>query len=167
MRITSITVAFNPDPMRLLQQLVALRDQVDEIIIIDNGSVPSVKSRLNQSGIAETLEGAAHIEIIALNENGGIASGFNVGVAAARRQGAEFVLLLDHDSVPAADMVTKLLTGYQQASGESATGGVAAVGPRIVDSRDKHEYPIFVWAGFAINTCVAPITAKNLLLAIF
>lgn len=150
MHITSITVAFNPDPVRLLQQLVALRDQVDEIIIIDNGSVPSVKSRLNQPGIAATLEGAAHIEVIALNENGGIATGFNIGVEAARKQGTEFVLLLDHDSVPAVDMVSRLLKGYQQASGESATGRVAAVGPRIVDARDKHEYP-FIRLGWFRN----------------
>lgn len=150
MRITSITVAFNPDPVRLLQQLVALRDQVDEIIIVDNGSVPSVKSRLDQPGIAATVEGAAHIEVIALNENGGVASGFNIGIETAREGGAEFVLLLDHDSVPAADMVTKLLTGYQQASGEGATRRVAAVGPRIVDARDKHEFP-FIRLGWFRN----------------
>ena len=150
MRITSITVAFNADPIRLARQLVALYDQVDKIIIVDNGSVPSVKSGLNQPEIVAMLANAPHFDVIPLNENGGIASGFNVGVDAARKQGAEFVLLLDHDSVPAPDMVSKLLTGYEQASGESTTGGVAAVGPRIVDARDKHEFP-FIRLGWIRN----------------
>ena len=150
MRITSITVAFNPDPMRLLQQLVALRDQVDEIIIIDNGSVPSVKSSLNQPEIAAQLVGATHIEVIALDENGGIASGFNVGVEEARKQGAEFVLLLDHDSVPAAGMVHKLCAGHLQAQSRCAANMVAAVGSRIVDVRDAHEIP-FIRLGWFRN----------------
>ena len=150
MRITSITVAFNSDPIRLARQLVALCDQVDKIIIVDNGSVPSVKSGLNQPEIAAMLANVPHIDFIALNENGGIASGFNVGVEAARKQGAEFVLLLDHDSVPAVDMVSKLVAGYQQAAGESELRPVAAVGPRIVDSRDKHDYP-FIRIGWIRN----------------
>lgn len=149
MRITSITVAFNSDPIRLARQLVALCDQVDKIIIVDNGSVPSVKSGLNQPEIAAMLANVPHIDFIALSENGGIASGFNVGVEAARKQGAEFVLLLDHDSVPAADMVSKLVAGYQQAAAESELP-VAAVGPRIVDSRDAHEYP-FIRLGWFRN----------------
>lgn len=150
MRITSITVAFNSDPIRLARQLLALHDQVDKIIIVDNGSEPPVRSGLNQPEIVAMLANAPHIDFISLNENGGIASGFNVGVEAARRQGAEFVLLLDHDSVPAADMVSKLVAGYQQAAGESALRPVAAVGPRIVDSRDAHEYP-FIRLGWFRN----------------
>ena len=150
MRITSITVAFNPDPLRLAAQLAALRDQVDEIVIVDNGSAQSVKTILAQSGMATLIGDISHINFIVLAENQGIASGFNIGVDASQKRGAEFVLLLDQDSVPAADMVSKLHSGYQQASDESATGGVAAVGPRIVDSRDKHEYP-FIRLGWIRN----------------
>ena len=150
MHITSITVALNPDPLRLAAQLAVLRDQVDEIVVVDNGSAQPIKTILAQPETATLIGDISHINFIVLAENQGIASGFNIGIDASRKHGAEFVLLLDHDSVPAADMVTKLLTGYQQASGERATGGVAAVGPRIVDSRDKHDYP-FIRLGWFRN----------------
>ena len=150
MHITSITVAFNPDPCRLTAQLSALRDQVDEIVIVDNGSSQPIKTILVQPETATLIDGASRFNIIVLAENQGIASGFNIGIETARKQGAEFVLLLDHDSVPAPDMVSKLCAGYQQASSEGATGGVAAVGPRIVDARDKHEFP-FIRLGWFRN----------------
>ena len=150
MRITSVTVAFNPDPSRLAEQLAALRDQVDEIVIVDNGSAPPVKSILAQPEIATLIGDVSHINFIVLAENQGIASGFNIGVEASRKGAAEFVLLLDQDSVPAADMVGELHAGYRQAAGESSLKRVAAVGPRIIDSRDAHEYP-FIRLGWFRN----------------
>ena len=164
MRITSITVAFNPDPLRLAEQLAALRDQVDEIIIVDNGSAQPVKSILAQTEISESMGEVPHIHFIVLEENQGIASGFNIGIDASRKSGAEFVLLLDHDSVPATDMVSKLRAGYQQAAGESALTSVAAVGPRIVDSRDEHEYP-FIRLGWFRNQHIHCATSQENLIA--
>ena len=150
MRIASVTVAFNADPLLLAKQLVALQNQVDKIIIVDNGSVPSIKSGLCQPEIAATLAGAPRIDFVELNKNDGIAAGFNVGIEAARKLGAQLVLLMDHDSVPAADMVSKLYAGYLQAISASATGIVAAIGPRIVDTRDAQEFP-FIRLGWFRN----------------
>ena len=150
MRITSITVAFNADPTLLAKQLVALQDQVDNIVIVDNGSVPSIKSGLNQPEIAATLAGAPRIDVVELQENGGIAAGFNVGIETARKQGAELVLLMDHDSVPAADMVSKLYVGYLQAISAGVVSNIAAIGPRIVDTRDAQEFP-FIRLGWFRN----------------
>ena len=149
-RIASITVAFNPDPMRLARQVAALRDQVDEIIIVDNGSVPTVKNILVQPEIATLIGLETSVNVIVSQENEGIASGFNRGIEASRQQGANLVLLLDHDSVPAADMVSALFDGYQLATARSAGSRVAAVGPRIVDSRDDHDYP-FIRFGWLRN----------------
>ena len=149
-RVFSITVAFNPAPMRLAEQIAALRTQVDEIIVMDNGSVPSVTSLFARPEIAALVSEKLPINFIVLEENLGVASGFNIGIEASRKRGAEFVLLLDQDSIPATDMVTRLLAGYQQAASESAANTVAAVGPRIVDSRDKHDYP-FIRLGWIRN----------------
>lgn len=162
MRITSITVAFNPDPIRLAQQLASLRDQVDEIIIVDNGSDQPVMKSLAQTEIMRSIGELASIKSIVLAENQGIASGFNIGIDAARKSGVDFVLLLDDDSVPAADMVSKLCTGYQQAAIACAPNRVAAVGPRIVDSRDEHDYP-FIRLGWFRNQHVrCSISRQNL-----
>ncbi|MCY7389360.1 MAG: rhamnosyltransferase [Burkholderiales bacterium] len=139
--VASITVTFNPAPMRLAEQIVALGTQVDEIFIVDNGSAPSVKSLFARPEIVALVGEDLHINFIVLEENQGLASGFNIGMDASRMSGAEFGLLLDQDSIPAADMVTRLLAGYQRVASESAASAVAAVGPRIVDSRDKLDYP--------------------------
>jgi rhamnosyltransferase len=149
-RVSSITVAYNPNPLRLAQQVAALRGQVDEIIIIDNGSEPSVKSIFEQHNLEDKLVEGPRIKRIALQENQGIASGFNVGIEEARREGAEFVLLLDHDSIPAANMVSKLMAGYLRAVEHIGKKSVAAVGPRIVDSRDARDYP-FIRLGWLHN----------------
>jgi rhamnosyltransferase len=141
-RVASITVAFHPDPARLLKQLRALQGQVDDIVVIDNGSSPSV---------AEIVKGfpAPGLKLVALGENAGIAAGFNIGVREARALGAEFVLLLDDDSVPTPGMVELLLAGYERA-GRSGDVPVAAVGPRVSDLRDHQEYP-FIRMGWTHN----------------
>ena len=139
---TSITVAFNPDPMRLGRQVATLQQQVDEIIIVDNGSAPSVKSILAQPEVAALIDTDVSINVLVLPQNAGIASAFNTGVEAAVKRGAKFVLLLDDDSIPAADMVNRLFAGYRLAIGNGAAGTVAAVGPQIIDARDAYAYPL-------------------------
>ena len=135
-RVASITVTYEPDPARLARQFAALRGQVDDMIVVDNGS--SAPSSKPQEGV----------HTIALGENAGIARAFNVGIAEARRRGAEFVLLLDHDSVPAPRMVEHLMQAAERrlAAGER----LAAVGPRIADARDARDYP-FIRLGWLSN----------------
>lgn len=162
MRITSITVAFNPDPIRLAEQLIALRNQVDEIIIVDNGSEQPVMKSLAQTEIMKSIGELPRLECIILAENQGIASGFNIGIDAARKSGVDFVLLLDDDSVPAADMVSKLYAGYHQAATACAPNRVAAVGPRIVDSRDEHDYPFIRLGWFRNQHIRCAVSRENL-----
>ena len=162
--VASVTVAFNPAPMRLAEQIATLRTQVDEIIVIDNGSVPSVRSIFARTEIATLVGEQLQINFIVLEENQGVARGFNIGIEASRKGGAEFVLLLDQDSVPATDMVRKLYAGYQRAAGESVANTVAAVGPRIVDSRDRHDYP-FIRLGWIRNQHIRCITSQGQIIA--
>jgi len=133
-KVASVTVAYDPDPARLAEQVGALRGEVGDIIIVDNGSAAPV-SRIPD------LSSAARV--IALPANAGLARGFNVGIAAARERGAEFVLLLDDDSIPPPGMVAQLIAACD---GEK----VAAVGPRIQDPRDARDYP-FIRLGWLAN----------------
>jgi rhamnosyltransferase len=134
-RVASITVTYQPDPARLARQIEALCGTVDDIIVVDNGSAPAPVAH-------------AHVHTIALGENAGIARAFNVGIAEARHRGAQFVLLLDHDSVPAPGMVPRLV---EAAAARLAAGErLAAVGPRIVDARDAVDYP-FIRLGWLAN----------------
>jgi rhamnosyltransferase len=137
-RVASVTVTYNPEPGRLARQLEALRAQVDDVIVVDNGS--------SADGHAPDLGAGVHA--IDLGENAGVAKAFNVGMAEARRRGAAFVLLLDHDSIPAAGMV-----GCLRAAAEASLARrerLAAVGPRVVDARDAVDYP-FIRLGWLRN----------------
>ncbi len=139
-RVCSITVAYDPDPQRLAAQVAALHGQVDEIVVVDNGSAMPVAS----------LPGLHAARVVALGANRGVAGGFNAGLAAARAGGAEHVLLLDDDSVPAPGMVAALLAALGRGRQAPGSPRVAAVGPRIADARDAREYP-FVRLGWTHN----------------
>ena len=143
-RVSSVTVAFNPNPERLAEQVAALLDQVEHIIIVDNGSHPGVEE------ILQPRFKGPRVQVIALRDNQGVASGFNIGAREARSQGAEFVLLLDHDSVPDPGMVNLLLAGYRHCVALPGAQRVAAVGPRVSDLRDPSEYP-FIRLGWLHN----------------
>lgn len=140
LRVASVTVTFNPDPSRLARQLAALRGEVDDMLVVDNGSATSLGSQLPPQALPGLVE---------LGENRGVAAGFNVGIEEARRRGARFVLLLDHDSVPAPGMVAALVEGHGRATA-IAGREVAAVGPRVCDARDRRELP-FVRFGWTHN----------------
>jgi len=135
--VTSITVAFNPDCERLVAPVRALEPAVDHLVGIDNAS---------REAVASALSGISAARVVALADNIGVASAFNRGIALARERGSEFVLLLDHDSVPAPGMVEALVAAYRDRSTRSGTP-IAAVGPRIQDARDSRDYP-FVRLGW-------------------
>jgi rhamnosyltransferase len=142
--VASVTVAYNPSPARLLAQLRALEGQVGHAIVVDNGSSPAVQPMLGEAAGA-----GPWLRLLPLPRNLGVAHGFNAGISEARRQGARFVLLLDHDSVPEPGMVAALREALRLATARGA-GAVAAVGPRIRDSRDRAELP-FVTLGWLAN----------------
>ena len=140
-KITSITVAFNPNPERLAEQVRVLQDEVDDIVVIDNGS---------ERPVADLPQlGGASLRVVTLPGNAGVARGFNLGLAAARERGAEFVLLLDDDSVPTPGMVAELVAACRERTARGPPQ-VAAVGPRVQDSRDPHDYP-FIRLGWTHN----------------
>ncbi len=154
-RVVSITVAFNPDPTRLRAQIEALRGQVERILIVDNNSQPAVSTMMP----ADPL-----IDFIALDDNRGVASGFNIGVAAARERHAQSVLLLDHDSIPGPGMVAALVAAVERAASMSGARPVAAVGPRVTDIRDRLEYP-FIRLGWTHNRQLRCADARDAVIA--
>ncbi len=137
-KVASVTVTFNPDPERLSRQLAALRAEVAEVIVVDNGS--------SVTGHAPPL--GSEVRAIDLGDNVGIAKAFNVGIAQARRLGAAYVLLLDHDSIPAPGMVASLTRAAEARLADHER--LAAVGPRVVDARDAQDYP-FIRLGWLRN----------------
>jgi rhamnosyltransferase len=131
--IVAVVVTYNPDLPRLAQQLAALQSQVQQIVLVDNGSSQNMVNWVQQ------LTGAWPTPwVLSLAENRGIAAAQNHGVAWARTQAASHILLMDHDSLPAPDMVSHLLHTLQQRA------DAGAVGPWHADPRRTHASKPFV-----------------------
>jgi rhamnosyltransferase len=87
--------------------VMAVEEQVDEIVIVDNGSssetlsiLEDIKKRFN------------NVTVLYNNENLGIAAALKRGVKYAMERGYDWVLTLDDDSEPEPGMVQKMLDAY-------------------------------------------------------
>lgn len=126
LRIVSITVAHYPNPDLLLQQLRGLQAQVHALVVVDNGSG-------NAGEWHRRAANEAGADILVLPDNVGIAAAQNAGIRHALDSGATHVLLMDHDSLPASNMVSVLLSAAETL--QSAGVRAAALGPVCVDRR--------------------------------
>jgi GT2 family glycosyltransferase len=93
-----------------------------EIIVIDNassdGSVDAVRSRW------------PGVRVVALDKNVGFASANNIGI---RQSASELVLLLNSDTLVAANAIDRLVAAMRELP------RAAVVGPRIVDAEGRPE----------------------------
>lgn len=98
----SIVVPVYRTPLRylaeLLRSVAAQNDRDWELILVDDGSQDPALT----DALVAAVAGDARIRIDVLPENSGIATASNRGVALAR---GEFVALLDHDDILAANAV--------------------------------------------------------------
>lgn len=120
LRICGIIVTYFPSS-DLLEVVEAIRGQVSNIVIVDNGS-----------GVAANtlFEGFQRdgIEVVRNPENLGIAAALNIGVARARDLGSDWVLTLDQDSVCDPGMVQSMMTAYRELP-ESKKNRVGVLAP--------------------------------------
>lgn len=93
-------VLYNPDRIRLEQNIKAIVGQVDEVVLYNNG----IKKDINISRILEKFD---NVYIIGDGKNIGIAAALNKLVQYAEKHGAEWILTLDQDSVCKSNLVEK------------------------------------------------------------
>ncbi len=98
-RVCAVCVTYNPGP-ELRRNLQSIRGQVDDVIVVDNGS-PS--GELD----AESL-GCGTIHILRQRQNTGVGRALNVGLELVEKRGYEWAVLLDQDSTPGPHMVEAL-----------------------------------------------------------
>jgi rhamnosyltransferase len=142
--IVAVVITYNPDLPTLARQLAVLRPQVWKIFVVDNGSAENMESWVRR------LPGpGALLQAVSLGENRGVAAAQNHGIAWARKQGASHVLLMDHDSLPAPDMVSQLWNALQ------ARADAGAAGPWYMDPRRSRAGTPFVRIeGFSMHRLV-------------
>lgn len=122
--VVAVIVSYHPDVQALARLVDTLGRQTGTVVVVDNAS-PSLP------------ELPPAVQLIRLPRNLGVAAAQNAGLQVAQRLGARFALLLDQDSLPAADMTAQLLAAWHDASGQGLR--VGAVGPRIIDPQGRSE----------------------------
>ena len=116
--VGAVIVIYFPDQEVLGRLLRALAAQVAYMAVVDNGAKESTRSFLQ--GLAAEWPS---LEIFFQGQNVGVAAAHNVGIARMRTRGCTHVLLLDQDSIPAPDMVEKLLQACLKRELGRQTGG--------------------------------------------
>jgi rhamnosyltransferase len=135
--VAAVVITFHPDPKSLEQLLNALLPQASRIFIINNGTAADMPWHTSLDNPATTI---TH-----LGENKGIGYAQNFGIAQAKAQFADYVLLMDQDSIPAKNMVTILLAAIQSKT------DAAAVGPNYIDPRHPKQSPFVRLQGFRLK----------------
>ena len=141
--VIAVVVTYQPVLDQLEQLLEALTPQVNAVLLVDNGSAVNMESWSN-------ARQAQSVDVLLLGENKGIAAAQNEGIQWARGRNADFVLLMDQDSIPAPDMVEKLISAI------SNKPFAAAVGPRYLDKRQDNPPPFIRVEGLRLVRCTCP-----------
>ncbi len=121
-QVHAVVVSYGSDPECLAAQFERLLPQVATIVWVDNASPTSLRE-------LQFRWPAQRLHAIWLDGNLGIGAAQNKGIAWALEHGASHVLLMDDDSLPAPDMVQRLLDAL------AAHPQAAAAGPRHFDPR--------------------------------
>jgi rhamnosyltransferase len=127
--IAAVIVSYHPNQVRLAENIETLQLQVDVVIVVDNASPIQTQEWLGQRQ-------QPGLHVLQFPSNRGIAQAQNEGISLAIRLGAAFVLLLDQDSCPAGDMVSRLHRGHLQSTARGER--VAAICPSYMDPINGH-----------------------------
>jgi rhamnosyltransferase len=120
-KVFALIVAYETEIARLDQVLDSLREQC-QFVIVDNSESCARSAEISACA-------AKHGSIyISMGGNSGIGAALNAGIALAWGRGAEGILLLDDDSIPARDIVETLVTCSE------SLGQVVVVGANALDS---------------------------------
>jgi rhamnosyltransferase len=126
--------------------LRALVPQVFSTVVVDNGSALNIDQWLPRQFHGDVV-------VVSLEENRGIAAAQNVGIAWARKKGADYVVLSDQDSIPHDAMVRELLSAAERLRMQGKQ--LACVGPRYLDPRHDNPPPFLRVQGLCLKrlTC--------------
>lgn len=104
-RVSIVVVNYNgaDDTHKCLRSLRALEYPNAEVVLIDNGSKPPVGEPFARE--------YPWARVIQNPVNGGWAGGNNVGIRDALARGADYLVLLNNDTIVSPDLVTRLLAG--------------------------------------------------------
>ena len=140
-KTATIIVTYNPSINALKKQINRLLEQVQLIIIIDNGSNNSTELIKELTGI----ESQNKISVFENRENKGLGYAQNKGIEIAIKEKATHILLLDDDSLIEENFVSNLLSDYEALLKPGIK--VGAIGPTYYNEETGEQYPITKYVG--------------------
>lgn len=123
--ISSVAVTYNPDIECFKAQLQSLQHQLDNCVIVDNAS--------KNVDEVESLCREFQYDLIKLDTNHGLSYAQNIGIENAISRGADYLLLLDQDSVLGANFISAMSKVYKQYN-------VGILGPSFYDPHTNEFY---------------------------
>ena len=132
MSIVAVIVSYYP-AAELTDNVTALLDQVDEVVIVDNGSGAAGKELL------ERLGGYPRLSIIYNGDNLGVAAALNIGVRFAKAAGHQWMATFDQDSKVTPGMIKTMLQAYDTYPQKEK---VASLSPRYQNQSTGQIMPI-------------------------
>ncbi|WCJ58927.1 glycosyltransferase family 2 protein [Fontisphaera persica] len=105
-KVCAVIVTFNPLPS-LAENLSALQNQVDALVLVDNGTFPRWPAPL------QAVVKKPGITFLPNPENLGVATAFNQGLRHALSQGYEWAVTFDQDSQPPPQFMAGLWEAWQ------------------------------------------------------
>jgi rhamnosyltransferase len=129
--VCAVVVTYHPDD-DVLENLAAVRPQVQGLIVVDNGSPRRAVDKLR------AVQSSLGFSMIENQENLGIAAALNQGVRWALEGGYKWVSLFDQDSKVTAGYMNAMLNASTSFENEA---GAAILVPQYIDSRRGHILP--------------------------
>jgi len=129
--VCAVIVTFHPDS-DVLENLSKVRQQVQGLVVVDNGS---------PQGAIQWLRSASQqigFELIENGENLGIGAALNTGVHWAEASAFEWVILFDQDSAVTEGFMEAMLRAFENISKKDRLGILV---PRYVDKRSGIPLP--------------------------
>lgn len=121
-------VLYNPKENRLKENLDAICNQVEHVYCYNNGLQ-------NASEVISLLDSYKNLRLIGTGTNVGIATALNELVKEAAKDGCDWIVTLDQDSVVCSNMIAS----FSELTTEK---DVAIICPVVEDVRRKNEIPV-------------------------
>lgn len=137
-KVFSISITYNPDITLLDRQINSLYNQVQCVIIVDNGSLNL--DELSEYLLNKQTDTNQNFIIIYNDKNMGLGYAQNIGIKEAIRNDASDILLLDQDSVLKGNFTAELFEARKELQYKNIK--VGAIGPIYYSEVTNQVYPI-------------------------
>lgn len=154
-KICCIVVTYNCDK-EFIHVINGIKDEVDEVVIVDNGSNVETINILNH-----IKNQNKKVKLILNNENLGIATALNKGIEYSIENNYQWIITLDDDSICTKDMIKTMFNAYNQLE-EEDRNKVVSILPKFVDRNLDNNHTLNKDSNVDVKYVVSGITSGNI-----